>query len=457
MRIARSQFPELRFLWQGKNSKNGRPFRNINVMNNSGPGDPRHRVQANRNPQRFAMLRVPIQNLRPGMILARPIPLPQDPRRFLVQRDREVPPDAIPKLKELGIYEVWIRYRDLEFLEDLFDEGLGDRQREVYGHVRRNFESVMRGAAIEMDIGRFQTSIGDLFGFLKQSSCGNVLLQKLDAFDNYLMSHSTNVCYMALLLGLKLERYLIEERSFKRPREAKDLQLLGLGCLLHDCGKMKIPSHVLNKPTRLSKDEMAVMELHTVYGHEMVKGQTPASAAQIVLNHHQRYDGSGYPARVDAASGDELPALSGKLIPIFSRIATVIDVYDAATSQRCYSAAKLPVQVLHEMRTWCKGFFDPVVEQAFYEIIPPFPIGQIVKLNNGIEAVVVDFNPRHPVRPKVQGIRSPSGERFADPALEEIDLAANPEISIDWVNGVDVRPFQVSQQTPANARTMSLV
>jgi HD-GYP domain-containing protein (c-di-GMP phosphodiesterase class II) len=311
--------------------------------------------------------------------------------------------------------------------------------------VRRNFEAVMRGAAFEMDIVRFQSSIGDLFGFLKKSSCGNVLLQKLDAFDNYLMSHSTNVCYVALLLGLKLERYLIDERCFKKPREAKDLQLLGLGCLLHDVGKMRIPTHVLNKPTRLSTEEMALMEMHTIYGHQMVKGQVPASAAQIVLNHHQRYDGTGYPARIDAATGDELPPLSGKQIPIFSRIATVVDVYDAATSQRCYSAAKLPVQVLHEMRTWCKGFFDPVVEQAFYEIIPPFPLGQVVTLNNGVQAVVVDFNPRHPVRPKVQGIRTPTGERIADPALEEIDLAIHSDIHIAWVDGVDVRPFQSSQ------------
>jgi hypothetical protein len=105
------------------------------------------------------------------------------------------------------------------------------------------------------------------------------------------------------------------------------------------------------------------------------------------------------------------------------------------------------VQVLHEMRTWCRGFFDPVVEQAFYEIIPPFPLGQVVTLNNGIQAVVVDFNPKHPVRPKVQGLRSPTGERFAEPALEEVDLASTPELHIAWVDGVDVRPFQASQDT----------
>ena len=161
------------------------------------------------------MLRVPVHKILPGMVLAQPIPLPHDSRRFLLQRDREISPDLIPRLRELGVVEVWIRHRDLEFLETIIDEGLGDRQREVYQHVRRNFESIMGDAAMELDLTHFQTSIGGLFDFLKQSDCGNVLLQKLDAFDNYLMSHSTNVCYLALLLGMKLERYLIDQRIFK--------------------------------------------------------------------------------------------------------------------------------------------------------------------------------------------------------------------------------------------------
>jgi len=388
------------------------------------------------------MLRVPVHKIEPGMILARPIPMPNDPRRFLLQRDREIPVDAIPRLKQLGVFEVWVRFRDLEFLEDVIDEGLGEAQREVYQHVRRNFESIMGDAAIELDLNHFQSSISGLFDFLKQSSCGNVLLQKLDAFDNYLMSHSTNVCYLSLLLGMKLERYLIEERSFKSARDAKDLQHLGLGCLLHDVGKMRIPVEILNKPGKLTKEEMEIIQLHPVMGHEMVKGRVPPNAAQVVLNHHQRYKGGGYPARIDSRTGEKMPPLEGKQIPIFSRIATVVDVYDAATTHRVYSPAKPPVQALHEMRTWCAGFFDPQVEAAFRQIIPPFPIGQIVVLNNGIEAAVVDFNPRWPLRPKVQGLKSPNGQRFSDPSLEEIDLALHPDLHIASVDGLDVRPFQ---------------
>ena len=393
------------------------------------------------------MLRVPLNKIQPGMILARPVPMPNDPYRYLLQRDREIPLSAIPRLKQMGVLEVWIRNRDLEFLEELIDVELGEHQREIYHHVRRNFEAVLRGSSLELDLVNFQSSIGDLFQFLQRSKSSNVFLQKLEAFDNYLMAHSTNVCYLALLLGMRLDRYLIDQRQHKSARAAKDLHLLGLGCLLHDIGKMHIPREVLDKPGALTKDEREVMRKHTLFGYDMIKGGLPASAAQVALNHHQRWDGKGYPARTDSQTGSVIPPLAGEQIPVFSRIAILCDVYDAATTTRCYSSAKLPVQVLHEMRLMCKGFFDPVVESAFYRIIPPFPIGQLVTLSNGIEAAVVDFNPDFPVRPKVQCLRTAKGERFDDPALEEIDLALYPELHIAFVDGRDVRPYLACQES----------
>jgi HD-GYP domain-containing protein (c-di-GMP phosphodiesterase class II) len=392
------------------------------------------------------MLRVPVNKITPGMILARPIPLPNEPYRFLLQRDREIPMDLLPRLKQIGVHEVWVRYRNLEFLEDIIDVGLGERQREVYAHVRENFENIMRGAAAQLDVSQFTTSIAGLFNFLKESARANILLSKLDAFDNYLMSHSTNVCYLSLLLGMHLERYLIEERARCLPREAKDLKELGLGCILHDVGKMFIPPEILNKPGKLTAEERTVIERHPTLGYDMVRGRVPATAAQVVLNHHQRYGGGGYPVRVDQRTGDALPALSGKQIPIFCRITTVCDVFDAATTNRCYSRAKPYVQALHEMRTQCANFFDPVILQAFFEIIPAFPLGQVVTLNNGAEAVVVDFNPRHALRPKVQCIRDTSGCDVVDPTLHEFDLAIHLDLDIVESGGRDVREFTSVQE-----------
>ena len=108
-------------------------------------------------------------------------------------------------------------------------------------------------------------------------------------------------------------------------------------------------------------------------------------------------------------------------------------------------------QVLHEMQNMLRGFFDPVVEQAFYEIIPRFPLGQVVTLSDGTEAVAVGFNPRFPLTPKVQCLRSPSGCKVESPSLEEIDLALHLDLRIVEVNGVDVRPFQVMHPDQAEA------
>ncbi len=186
---------------------------------------------------------------------------------------------------------------------------------------------------------------------------------------------------------------------------------------------------------------MAEMRRHTNYGYEMVKGSVPAPAAAIVLNHHQRWNGTGYPARIDHLTGREGDPLAGKQIPVFSRIAMMADVYDAATSQRCYSKAKHPVQVLMEIRTTCQGQFDPAVEDAFYRTVPPFPIGQVLKLSDGVEAVVVDFNPDYPVRPKVQCLRTADGRQIDNPSLQEIDLSFCDDLQIVAVDGQDVRPY----------------
>ncbi len=399
------------------------------------------------------MLRVPLHRIRPGMVLARPIPMPNHPYKYLVQRDRELPLELIPRLRQWGIHEVWVRHQDFEFLEGLIDEGLTECQREVYHRLRQNFEAIVRGSAIELDLTGFQNSLQEMFDFLKRGPAANIVLQKLDAYDDYLLAHSVNTCYLALLLGMSLDRYLIDQRPFKPARQAKELHLLGLGALLHDIGKLQIPQEILNKPGKLDPDELCQMRRHTVLGYQMIRHTVPPTAAQVALNHHQRWDGSGYPGRVDAQTGQTVGLLSGMQIPVFSRIVTVADVYDAATTHRCYCRAKLPVQAIYEMRTQCLGFFDPAVEAAFYRIVPPFPIGQVVTLSNGFRAAVVDFNRDAPLRPKVQCLYTPDGRRIEHPALEEIDLSLYPELAVVAVEGQDVRPFVQALESlePADA------
>ncbi|MGQ9575149.1 MAG: HD-GYP domain-containing protein [Thermoguttaceae bacterium] len=392
------------------------------------------------------MLRVPTDKLQPGMVLARPIPMPQNPSRYLLQRGREIPAEAAARLKRMGITEVWVRHRDLEFLEDVIEEELGDCQQDLYVRIRRVFDQMRRTGRAQLEQAGLEQSIAALANFLRRGCGKQIMLQKLDAFDDYLTSHSVNVCYLALLLGLKLGQYLMAERRFRSARDAKDLPLLGLGALLHDIGKLLVPEDILNKPGSLSPEETAEVRRHPIYGYKMVKSRLPPSASQIVLNHHQRWDGTGYPSRIDRHTGREFPPLAGKQIPVFSRIAILADVYDAATSQRCYADAKPPVQALYEMHHLCQGFFDPVIKAVFFRTVPPFPIGQVVTLSNGMEAVVLDFNPDCPMRPKVRCLRTPTGQPLDRPWVDEIDLSLQAELEIVRVDRVEVRPFTGIEQ-----------
>ncbi len=386
------------------------------------------------------MIRVHVDHLTPGMVLARPIPVPSHPGRFLLQRGQRVPLNLVPRLKRWGIYEVWVQYPQLEFLEEVFDAELDEQQRELYHRVRCNFQRSMEHTGAALDWQEFERAVSSLNEALQRNRF-SAMLQKLQAYDSYLMAHSTNVCYLSMLLGMHLEEYLIQQRRLKDPREARDLRQLGLGMLLHDLGKVRLDPRILNKPGRLTPEEMDYVRRHPELGYEMVRGHISPAAAVVVLHHHQRWDGRGYPRRVDSATGEPMPPLRQRQIPVFARIATVVDVFDAATTHRCYSAAKPPIRVLHEMQTWCQGMFDPVIEKVFYRIIPPFPIGKVVELSNGAQAVVVDFNAEEPYRPKVQLIRTEKGQPISSPALNEMDLAIYQDVFIRRVDGQEVTPY----------------
>lgn len=386
------------------------------------------------------MLRVRVEDLRPPMRLARPVAMPNNPTRYLVQRDVVVTDALKRRMAEIGVEEVWIRCEELAFLEEVIDPELGERQKEIYGNIRRNFERLSRVADAKLEFESFRSSLSNLFDYLRATPTGFLFLDKVQIFDDYLLTHSTNVSYLSLLLGMKLDWYLIKERPSLTPIKAKEVVSLGLGCLLHDIGKLRIPKGILDKPSRLTPEEMEVIRQHPVIGYKMVHGSIPSASAQVVLNHHQRWDGKGYPGPTPM-NGETPAPLAGDKIHIFARIATICDVFDAATSKRVYSDAKPSVQVLSEMLKYNVGCFDPVVQQAFYEIVPPFPIGTLVTLTNGFRAAVVDYDPIHPCQPKVKPIQYPDGEPCRYPDNREIDLSKGVGLQIHFQGEVDVRPF----------------
>jgi len=245
-------------------------------------------------------------------------------------------------------------------------------------------------------------------------------LSRIKQKDNYTFQHSVSVC--ALLVSFA------HAMGFGRDviREA------GIGGLLHDVGKMKVPDAVLNKPASLSAQELSVMQSHAALGREILK-QTdgiPEKAILITGQHHERYDGTGYPDK-----------LKEEAISDFGQMASIVDVYDALTSNRVYHKGMEPTAALKKLFEWSKFHFNEELVQHFIRVIGIYPVGSLVSLESGLLAVVVQQGENNLLHPLVRAIFDPV-KGFITP--HDIDLAngndriANHEQPTKW--GVD--PFR---------------
>lgn len=227
-------------------------------------------------------------------------------------------------------------------------------------------------------------------------------LARLKTADDYTYMHSVAVC--ALMIALARQLRLSDEET----REA------GLAGLLHDIGKMAIPSGILNKPGRLTDDEFVSVKEHPRAGHAMLleaKGISPI-ALDVCLHHHEKVDGSGYPM-----------GLKGEQISLYAKMGAVCDVYDAITSNRPYKEGWCPAESLKKMSEWSRGHFDEAVFQAFVRSIGIYPVGTLVKMQSGRLGVVVEQQVgKSLLLPKVRVFFSTKSMTYIAPLL--LDLAA---------------------------------
>ncbi len=226
-----------------------------------------------------------------------------------------------------------------------------------------------------------------------------VSLARLKSRDNYSYMHSVAVC--ALMVSLARQIGL----SPTVCREA------GLAGLMHDIGKAVMPAEVLNKPGPLTDAEFSIMRSHPERGHALLIGGPGATTAtlDVVLHHHERFDGTGYPHR-----------LAGEQITQMARMGAICDVYDAITSVRPYKDGWDPAESIARMAAW-QGHFDSALFGAFVQTIGIYPIGSLVKLASGRLAVVMEQNPIHLTAPVVKVFFSTQSKLPLEP--RRLDLA----------------------------------
>ncbi|NLK01295.1 MAG: HD-GYP domain-containing protein [Clostridia bacterium] len=197
--------------------------------------------------------------------------------------------------------------------------------------------------------------------------------------------HSVNVCTLSILAGISM--------GYNRP----GLYQLGVGSLLHDIGKVLVPPEILHKPGKLTKAEFDEMKKHPQYGYNILREMPNISlaSANVAFEHHERYNGEGYPRE-----------LSGKEIHEYAQITGLADIYDALTSDRIYRKAYPHHEAIEMIAASGNFYFEHRVVKAFLDNIAVYPIGTPVELNNGEIAVVLNTPRGYPHLPDVRVVSS---------------------------------------------------
>jgi putative nucleotidyltransferase with HDIG domain len=260
-----------------------------------------------------------------------------------------------------------------------------------------------------LDVAPLRQTVRHMLDLVGQRPRGAIKLLDLDRFDRYTYRHSINVSLL----------YLLNAQTWATDEEELSEQVLG--ALLHDVGKVRVGSEIVNKPARLTDEEMSRMRQHPLWGLELLAGEEISPAArEIIVGHHERIDGRGYP---HGRPGHELSAAA--------RMSAICDVYDALTTSRSYKAKMNFSEAIDLIIQSAGSHFDSELAHLFITKVGRHPIGSFVKLSSGEVAVVVRLNPRSLARPIVSRALAKDGSLLAE--REEFDLSQHPQIRIQHV------------------------
>jgi HD-GYP domain-containing protein (c-di-GMP phosphodiesterase class II) len=205
------------------------------------------------------------------------------------------------------------------------------------------------------------------------------------------------------------------------------------GALLHDVGMLRLPQEIVDKKGGLSASELQRMQAHPLYTYKIVNKELlyPEDVGLIVLQHHERWDGDGYPRRISSIA-----------IDIGARIVSVADAFEAMVSHKSYRNSMMGYQAMKNLLSDNSRRFDPDVLKAFIQTMGIYPIGSIVLLNSGAIARVVEVQGTAPLRPKIRILIDEFGKVFKQDEGDLIDLLTEKSLFI--ARAVD--PKEIAKQ-----------
>jgi len=282
--------------------------------------------------------------------------------------------------------------RELETARTIHDEALS------LAHTI--FDGVGGSAPIDGEIaGRVVSNLQDS---ITRSPEANLLLMQMRRFQKDQFTHAVNVCVLSLVVAT------IEGLG-------DDIGSLGMGALLHDIGETRLPRQLLRKTNNFTDAEAHLLKQHPILGAALLarSKDIPAAAERIVLDHHERIDGSGYPSGADGAD-----------LCLYSQLVALTDSYDDMLSGRNQSALQ-PTEVLRQLYLQANtGSVDRALVEKVIRSLGVYPIGSVVELNTGERGLVVATNRSAALKPTVRIILSRSGMvQFNGPIIGLADAA----------------------------------
>jgi HD-GYP domain-containing protein (c-di-GMP phosphodiesterase class II) len=376
------------------------------------------------------------------MELSLPVYHPRTDGRILLRPAATMEKSTIERLIELGIPEIWIKYPNMDMVARFISPKVHSSRAQVAAQVADAFDVASKDMHARMDFPSYSTAMSTLMARLVEDPDAALFIGEISSTGSPAIRHGANVGFLSMLMGLKLDFYLLRERSRLSARLAKDVTSLGVAAMLHDIGMTRLRASVIERWSETHDDTDPAWREHVQLGYDLIRGHVEPSAAAAVLNHHQRYDGSGFPTKM--INGHEV-GQEGSQIHIFARILIAADLYDRMVHP-AYTvgdseetrASRPPVfalnRILHEpYRSW----LDPIVLQALIAVCPAYAPGSMVRLSDDRMCVVIDWDPRNPCRPTVREMT-----HFEDEDQGEvIDLQISTDLSVIECDGFDVSSY----------------
>jgi HD-GYP domain-containing protein (c-di-GMP phosphodiesterase class II) len=237
------------------------------------------------------------------------------------------------------------------------------------------------------------TTVKNIIKLIEENINIFLFLYTLEEGRNYFVVHSVNVTFYAILIGMAL-KYPIDK-----------LRELGLGTILIDSGMVKMPAYIAYKQSNLSEHEHNLIKTHPLHGYKLLKqlGKVKEKSALVCLQHHEQFDGNGYPR-----------SLKGNQIDEYARIASIADSYEAQISSRSYREKQSFYHAMKNLLSSGVNRFDPVILRVFLSRMSVYPIGSIVELNDGSVGLVIGSVPKKPLRPIIKMIFDTEKKRISD-------------------------------------------